>query len=214
VKSTLIAIVIATVAIVAALMILTSIASAGTVKVRDNLYRWVEIEEPDAEVRGLSFTALSVAENRAMQHETNPLGHNRIALDFEIVFGQNQQTIVGGGLLWVPTSWFKFGISAITPAADDATVFSLPVVFYLFPDPFTAAKPLVSFNLVSYRSTTTQEYGEKGWAFDPGAAFGLEIPMGLYAVRVEAGASVIFDDATAEGVDPFAAGTVVFRLGR
>lgn len=198
-------------------VLITFTGSLGYAQSRDNLGR--PISEPAAAgvLSGASADS-TTTEIPGYERHMFDLGINIAAAGADDDSSGTEQAILGWNLLWYPSDWMKFGVGMDWNQADrEAITFSVPVYFYLFPDPQSTVKWFFSVNPASYTVRTSPLEGQLSpWSFDPSGSFGVEFPMGGYALAGRVGAQYI---QTQEGVDKNqfrvgAGATLFFRLGR
>ena len=72
---------------------------------------------------------------------------------------------------------------------------AVPIVAYLFPDPFTAYKWGVELDVLPHIVVLTEgdsegAIRESAWTYNPGVEFFFEVPMGNWSAQINAGASI------------------------
>ena len=217
-----------------ALLVITSPVFAAKVAVKDNLgfTRYIETEEAAATglqpmAAGIGFTATGEPEEVA--------AYDKHAFDLAFSLAAagaggdedatSERALLGATLFWYPSDWMKFGPQMSWDQNDQEKLnFSIPVLFYLFNDPFSSVKWFFTVNPFTY-SVRTDETGarDSAWSFNPASSFGVEFPMDSYSVSFALGAAYPFslEGVTDPSVNPAveqiqlgAAATINWRLGR
>jgi hypothetical protein len=200
-----------------ALCALVLAAPAFAKPVKDNMGRVVD---PDTEGGSIFFGVAS---------ETDVgdaiLGYTPEMFDLEFMLGADgdddadgttETMVLGASLKWFPTTWMKFGPGfRYTDASKSLVDFGLPMVFYIFPRPFTSMKPYIALDPIHYTVAADGSPLSGHFSFIADANFGVEFPMDEFALAFDLGPQYLFTVLN-ESVNDFggwdAAAKVVYRI--
>jgi len=130
------------------------------------------------------------------------LTYTPLAFDIEAVIGakgdddaagDDETGVIGLSVRWLPTSWMKFGPQLMYGSVDQSLLdFSIPVLFYIFPATDTNIKPFLEVNPIHYTVAANGDPLSGHWTSTASANFGVEVPLDLYYLAFDVGASYIF----------------------